>query len=131
VPEADREGYVFNPIGRTGKRIRFDNLSKRISEFGRKANVKVAESRGKTKYASAHDLRRTFGTRWAQRVKPAVLPKLMRHASIQTTQDYYVTLDSDDVADIVWNSMPANTSANTSPEGAEKQNGQLTEIVAR
>jgi len=33
-----------------------------------------------TKYASAYDLRRAFGYRWAKRVMPAVLQKLMRHA---------------------------------------------------
>ncbi len=54
------------------------------------------------KFASAHDLRRSFGTRWAKRVMPAVLKRLMRHASIQTTMGYYVDLDADEVADQLW-----------------------------
>ena len=54
------------------------------------------------KYASAHDLRRAFGTRWASRVKPAVLQKLMRHASINTTMAYYVDLDADELGDELW-----------------------------
>ncbi len=47
------------------------------------------------KYASAHDLRRSFGTRWASRVKPTTLQLLMRHESIETTLKYYVAQDTD------------------------------------
>jgi hypothetical protein len=54
------------------------------------------------KFASAHDLRRTFGTRWAKLVMPAVLKRLMRHSAIQTTMTYYVDLDSAEVADQLW-----------------------------
>jgi integrase len=54
------------------------------------------------KFASAHDLRRSFGTRWAPRLKPATLQLLMRHKSIETTMKYYVCQDSDDVADELW-----------------------------
>jgi integrase len=42
------------------------------------------------KYATAHDLRRPFGERWAQRVMPQVSMELMRHESIDTTLKYYV-----------------------------------------
>lgn len=41
-----------------------------------------------------HDLRRTFGSRYAVRVAPAVLMRLMRHATIQTTMRYYVNVDA-------------------------------------
>ena len=51
------------------------------------------------KYASAHDLRRSFGNRWAKRVMPAVLQQLMRHESIDTTMGYYVDLDADELAE--------------------------------
>ena len=54
---------------------------------------------GKTKYASAHDLRRSFGDRWAKRVMPAVLQKLMRHESIETSMGFYVDLDTDELAE--------------------------------
>ena len=54
------------------------------------------------KFATAHDLRRSFGTQWAKRVMPAVLKRLMRHAEIGTTMKYYVTIDADDVADEFW-----------------------------
>ena len=68
-----------------------------ISEVGKVAKVLV--NKADDKYASAHDLRRSFGTRWASRVKPATLQLLMRHRSIETTMKYYVCQDSDDVTD--------------------------------
>jgi hypothetical protein len=54
------------------------------------------------KFASAHDFRRAFGTRWARKLKPATLQLLMRHATIQTTMKYYVEIDADDVAAELW-----------------------------
>ena len=62
----------------------------------------VACRAGQGKHASAHDLRRSFGTRWARRLKPATLQLLMRHRSIETTMKYYVDLDADDIADELW-----------------------------
>ena len=52
--------------------------------------------------ASAHDLRRSFDTRWAKRAMPAVLKRLMRHADISTTMGYYVDLDAGDVSAGLW-----------------------------
>ena len=40
-----------------------DTVSSIIAAIGKKAGVKVSERRGKVTYASAHDLRRCFGTR--------------------------------------------------------------------
>ena len=70
------------------------------ANIGKRAGVVVNKAEGK--YASAHDLRRSFGTRWAGRVKPATLQLLMRHKSIETTLKYYVAQDADDVADELW-----------------------------
>jgi len=71
-----------------------------VSKFGEQARVVVSSEAGK--FASAHDLRRAFGTRWARRVKPAVLMALMRHESIETTLDYYVELEADEIAAELW-----------------------------
>ena len=49
-------------------------------------------------FAGCHSFRRGFGSRWARRVTPSVLKRLMRHASIATTEGYYVTMDAADVA---------------------------------
>lgn len=40
-----------------------------------------------------HDLRRTFGTRYAPNVPAQVLQRLMRHADIKTTMAFYADLD--------------------------------------
>jgi integrase len=101
TPEPERRGRVFKLTGlQTGKPITPKRICRLVSKFGKKAGVVVNKADGK--YASAHDLRRAFGTRWAKRVMPAVLKRLMRHASIETTMSYYVALDSADVADELW-----------------------------
>ena len=74
--------------------------------IGEKAGVVVNKSAGK--FASAHDLRRSYGNRWAKLVKPATLQLLMRHRSIETTMKYYVDLDADDIADELWKSYQPN-----------------------
>ena len=97
VPTDDRTGFVFRTRTRRGESRRVDNVSTTICRFGKAAGVKVDTSRraGKehTKFASAHDLRRAFGTRWAARIMPMDLMILMRHDDIKTTQRYYVQAD--------------------------------------
>ncbi|NMC21098.1 MAG: site-specific integrase, partial [Thermogutta sp.] len=77
--------------------------------------VVTSRTGDKCKYAGLHDLRRGFCTRWAKRVMPAVLRKLARHASIQTTLGYYVDLDAEALADELWAEYapPANETGNT------------------
>jgi hypothetical protein len=61
-------------------------------------------------FAGCHSYRRGFGSKWARRVAPSVLKRLMRHANISTTEAYYVHLDASDVADELWGkygSLPA------------------------
>ena len=60
----------------------------------------VNEERGKP--ASAHDYRRAFGTRWAKRVMPPQLKRLMRHKDINTTLKYYIDEDVEDLAEDLW-----------------------------
>jgi len=103
---------------------------KRVSRMGERAGVVVNKAAGK--FASAHDLRRAFGTRWAQRVRPAVLQRLMRHASIQTTMDYYVALDADDLAGDLWREYGRGHSSghsgpNSAPDSDQGTAGGLTE----
>ncbi len=69
-----------------------------IGRIGQAAGVKVSE----TKSASAHDLRRSFGARWAARVMPPVLMELMRHESIETTLRYYVGRNAQSTARTLW-----------------------------
>lgn len=68
TPKAKRVGPVFPLQDRWGKKGEFkmDWVSKVICKIGREANIKVGSNRRtkKIKYASAHDLRRSFGDRW-------------------------------------------------------------------
>ena len=95
----------------------------------------VIVNAGSRKTASAHDLRRTFATRWARKVAPAILQKLMRHANIQTTMGYYVDLDVDEMAEELWanhrpatteNAAPGNTFGNNAPDSARNEESPTT-----
>lgn len=81
-----------------GGRMVLTSVSKSISAIGKAAGVLVTEK----KPASAHDYRRAFGTRWASKVKPMTLRRMMRHATLETTMRYYVTLSSSDIGDELW-----------------------------
>lgn len=102
VPAIERHGHVF-PLNwrrnnfRGGRRI--DTVSKTITAIGKAADIVVSVKGGRTKYASAHDLRRSFGDRWAAKVQSLTLKTLMRHESIETTERYYVTRRAETVMD--------------------------------
>ncbi len=101
APEAERRGPLFRPVMPSGNRATARYAGQTISLIGAKAYIVVHTNAktGRVKYASAHDLRRSFGTRWAKKVMPAVLQKLMGHDSIQTTMAYYVGLECDEVTE--------------------------------
>lgn len=112
TPKAERCGSVCKPLVRTQDKrqpLRESSaaitIGKRISDIGEAAGVVVNRRGDQVKHATAHDLRRSFGTRWASRVVPAVLKELMRHASIRTTEQYYVELHAEQTADAVWNAF--------------------------
>lgn len=122
TPEAERVGRVFKlPRERGGEPMGPGKVGAIVSEIGRTALVLV--DKATDKFASAHDLRRSFGTRWASKVMPAVLRRLMRHSAIATTMTYYVDLDADEVAGELWakfgNTAPqGNISGNIAPKQA-------------
>jgi len=140
TPEAERRGPVFRPIGMRGQECRqVDYVSKTITDIGKAAGVKVnIDARGKVKYASAHDLRRAFGARWAPRVMPAVLQQLMRHESIETTLKYYVGQNAEATADAVWNAWEeaqngksVSNSVSIQPQEASGLEGPGTETLCQ
>jgi integrase len=118
VPKAHRTGPVFKLERIDGQpgRPAVDRVSKIVGRIGAKANVRVDVK----KTASAHDLRRAFGERWAARLMPAQLMELMRHESIDTTLSYYVGRNAERTAAILWDedhkaarpdAAPANAAA--------------------
>lgn len=101
VPLCARKGPVFNPLNRSGSRFeRVDSVSKRIAEMGRKAGIVTNrdDTTGELVYASAQDLRRTFGLKWAKLVRSVELKALMRHRDIKTTEKYYAIEDANAAA---------------------------------
>jgi integrase len=103
TPQEARVGLVF-PVARQRKRypgqVKLEHASATISAIGKKAGVKVNVDTGKC--ASAHDLRRAFGQRWAVRVMPQILMQLMRHEDISTTMKFYVGREAEATADVLW-----------------------------
>ena len=99
IPKNERTGRVFKLPRIDGKQGEptTDRVSKIISKIGAKAKVVV----DKNKTASAHDLRRSFGERWASKLMPAQLMEIMRHESIETTMKYYVGKNAERTAAIM------------------------------
>jgi integrase len=100
VPEQDRHGPFYTVLTKEGKpysRSRHP-VGRIIAELGRKAGivVKAHQKTGEKEFASAHDLRRSFGERWAKRVEAPFLQKMMRHSAITTTLRYYSSRDAAD-----------------------------------
>jgi integrase len=131
--EAERTGPVFKPVARRvhGERLGWQVVSRFVCKIGKAAGVKVAtkiivdaktgERAEVVKYASAHDLRRSFGERWATRIMPAVLQALMRHESIETTLRYYVGRNAQNTARVLWDAHKTAVCGNTS--GNSRQTG--------
>jgi len=127
-PEGQRVGRVFLMADpRTGKPLCANQVGRIVSEIGEKAGVVVSRTTKRVKeevdgrkrivekevakFASAHDLRRAFCTRWAKRVMPATLQRLARHSHISTTMTYYVDATAGDIAADLWREF-GNTSGN-------------------
>ena len=101
IPKHQRKGYVFNPIGQNQVygRLTVQTIGRTICQIGESAGIKVdsrfvRDDQGQQVsipiFASSHDLRRSFGERWAARIMPPQLMELMRHESIETTLRFYV-----------------------------------------
>jgi integrase len=74
---------VFHFAGKDGVPLTDVSLSNRIGRLAKKAGVRL----------TMKSLRRGFGCRYAATESAHVLQRLMRHASIKTTLDFYVNVD--------------------------------------
>ncbi|MEC8554655.1 MAG: site-specific integrase [Planctomycetota bacterium] len=117
TPQADRTGYVFNPMSRRkyAPRLKAHRVGEVVAAFGEAAGVKVHHDQksGSVKYASAHDLRRSFGERWANRIMPIDLMILMRHESMDTTLRFYVGRNAQNTAKTLWDAHKSAGLSNT------------------
>ena len=96
IPVAERHGRVFKVQRRDqlGKPLSKAWVSRKLSEIGEGANVRVAEENPRTgkraKFASAHDLRRSCCQRLlAAGVDPLIVQRIMRHSSLTITLAFY------------------------------------------
>lgn len=121
IPERERRGRVFrlNSVLNGEAPVGADWAGRMLSRIGKQARVIVSPEAGsqKIKHASAHDLRRSFGNRWAQRLMPAELKELMRHASIETTLSYYVGLNAEETAAKCWRVFEAEVRDTPAAQG--------------
>jgi len=134
TPEAERTGYVFNPMARRkdSGRLQAHRVGEVVAAIGEAAGVKVhtGPKTGKVKYASAHDLRRSFGERWAARIMPTDLMILMRHESIDTTLRYYVGRNAQNTAKTLWEAHKSAVSGNTFGNRAAEPSSANEESLA-
>ena len=106
TPPGARRGWVFQAV--TKRRMRADSLEgarptkewvgKVITNIGKAAGIVVEPANPVTgcpeKYASAHDLRRSFGQRLRDAgVPPLTISGVMRHSSWDTTQRHYAPMN--------------------------------------
>lgn len=120
TPPSERRGPVFKLPGmrRGTPEIESAWAGKIISKIGKQARVIVAgdpRDPKSVKYASAHDLRRAFGVRWAALVEVHVLQELMRHESIETTMRFYVGRNADRTADACYAAWAGRVGAKQGP----------------
>lgn len=103
-----RAGDVFSPLARSLDRIDMEWASRIISRCGKMAQIVTKKESEKEKYASAHDLRRSFGDRWSRKVLPALLQLLMRHSDIKTTMSFYLGRNAETSADQLYATVAAD-----------------------
>jgi integrase len=107
--------------GRAGWLFRFDAIDgrgdRRVTDITMSARVrKIAQAAGVR--LTFKSLRRGFGCRYAGKVSAQVLQKLMRHASIKVTMDYYANVDDAAMEAVL--GPHRNSSRNTPGTSAQK-----------
>lgn len=105
TPESQREGLVVLPtLG--GRPIGYGTAVKVVALIGKVTGVKVGTDHAENPtFASAHDLRRSFATRWAAKVTPGVLQAMMRHSSPSTTAQFYTDRSAEPIGDAIWGTV--------------------------
>jgi len=101
----NQKGRVFQPVTKWTRGVipRIDTTGRLVKRIATKANVISDTDKGS--YATAHDLRRSFGERWAQLILPQQLMELMRHTDIKTTLAYYVGKNAKTTTNALWDAF--------------------------
>jgi integrase len=104
---------VFRFVDRKGRPLTGSGVSQRVIKLAKRVGVKL----------SMKALRRGFGCRYAGKVPAQVLQKLMRHANIKTTMDYYANVDDAAMQAVLGSKR--NSSRNSEPQNAEQNGDRL------
>jgi integrase len=99
---------IFRFLNSRGVPLQVSGVSQRVIDLAARAGVKL----------TMKALRRGFGCRYAGRVPAQVLQKLMRHANIKTTLDYYANLD-DAVEQAILGPKPNTSPSTPTPQQSE------------
>jgi integrase len=101
---------VFRFVNKwNGNPLLVGGVAQRVIDLAAKAGVKL----------TMKSLRRGFGCRYAAKVSAHVLQKLMRHANIKTTLDYYANIDA--AVEEAVRGVQRNTSRNTRPDSPQDE----------
>lgn len=103
--ESPRRNDRVRPGGFSDASFRDDHANVKVDAKPGRTAGKDGRIHPKVKWVSAHDLRRSFGERWAQKVMPQVLQRLMRHSTIETTLRHYVSKDAAVTSRTVWQAV--------------------------
>jgi len=117
TPKAERHGLVFGIYGVGDRSISTKRASRYISAIGKAA--KVVTNKSESRFATAHDLRRSFGTRWARKLTPAILRDLMRHSCVETTMKDYIDQSAEDVGDVLRTALSTNGAGGSAVAGVD------------
>jgi integrase len=109
LPRQGRKVFHFRSKA-TGELLTPSGMSLLLTKLAREAGVKL----------SMKSLRRGFGCKYAGKVSAQVLQKLMRHANIKTTLDYYANVD--DAVEVAVLGAQCNTLRNTPPPPTIQEN---------
>lgn len=134
TPERERSGKVFKLPSRVkGALLTPDRVKRFICDAGKEAGIKVAQNGDKVKCASAHDLRRSFASRWSQRLLPQQLMEVMRHESLSTTMTYYAGQNAERTADALYAAFAlaeSHKSGNTDKKSEPAKESPSSQSVA-
>ena len=120
-------------LGRSyrGERLTAERVGKVVTKIGKRSRIIVDEGNPRTgapvKFASTHDLRRTFAQRLADSgLPPELVRRLMRHADIKTTERFYLQTNTQRDAGRIRDMLNAAASVNrlenrTIPEEEKKE----------
>ena len=114
LPRREDDPKVFQFVehrpGREARPICIAAISHRVCRLAKEAGLRL----------TMHTLRKGFGCRYAGKVPAQVLQRLMRHANIKTTMDYYANIDAAvEEAVLGPKESQRNTGRNTQPVASE------------